>query len=151
MHQNRFTRPHFARGSSASCETQSCALVRICARLSSNMNRTALELSSDGILQALKPTRRRETKIDLFSRVSPGGLTNAMEEGRRRLGEGGRLVNGQKSIPRRNRESRILSLFEFRRIYLCLDYLSQFAYCYTRCDSDAFELEIYPKWFCWKI
>lgn len=39
----------------------------------SNMSSNALKLPSDEILQVLKLTRHWETKIDLFSRVSPGG------------------------------------------------------------------------------
>lgn len=44
---------------------------------------TLSEVPSDGILQALNLTRRREAKIDLFSSFA-GWLTNAVEEGRRR-------------------------------------------------------------------
>lgn len=50
-------------------------------RLSINMGSNASEVRSDGILQALNPTRRREAKIDLFSSFA-GWLTNAVEEER---------------------------------------------------------------------
>lgn len=138
-HQNRFTRPRFARGSSASCEAQSCALIRTLVRIRLsltrwNCRRNFLSIKTDS-------TSRNEDRSILSSFAR--WLTNAMEEARLRWREGGRAVNGQKPIRRRDRMSSVAVVREFRHVYLCIDGLSQtlFVYCYTRYDSYVFEPE----------